>query len=134
MSIDDRHGPRLYARFLRGLLASRPKRQNLKAKSVSPAAQKVDLFDSPYPRQTNSTPNSARQSMEPDQHPQMYTQSFTMEPSDMSAQFGMNYSEYIAAPLPFESDLLQSMADPSVWPDMVMPGELICFTFIGYNS
>ena len=45
VAIDDHHSPKLYSRFLQGLLDKLQSSRRLKAKSESPAAHKTELHD-----------------------------------------------------------------------------------------
>ena len=137
VAIDDRHGPKLYSRFLESLLSSPAasldrsldKRQRIKAKSESPMAQKLELRDlSSMPRHSMSQPSSARPSVEPEgplPSDPTYTQGWSAEPVTMPSP-DANMNGYMVQPLPFEELLqsMQSVTDSSVWGDYgAMPGE-----------
>ncbi len=137
VAVDDGHYPKLYSRFLKGLLdtpmadVNRPvpiiKRESpvqeqralAKAKSVSPATQTHELFRSSSPsRGTSSTPSSARASQTPppldandfDQfgHMPMNTDAYSHSML-LSTDLPNVDNQYFAPLLPFDSELLQSM-------------------------
>ena len=129
VAIDDRHGPKLYARFLEGLLSTpaasldRPMSDKRKAKSVSPiATNKLELS----PLKSLSQPSSARPSAEPEEHPvgpTMYTQHLTTDPHQMQ---DLENSSFMIQPLPFEELLqsMQSVTESPTWGDFgAMPGK-----------
>ncbi|TCD60602.1 hypothetical protein EIP91_009820 [Steccherinum ochraceum] len=139
IAVDDRHCPKLYSKFLAGLLAtpmasvdhkSSPKAT--KAKSASPTSKRVELHNINLPgRGTASGPPSARPSASPppfpmdqngqvitgDDHAQQHMSPLTNE--------NMGYNNYFT-PLPLEPEFLQSMQaltdQAGGWPDMIMPG------------
>ncbi|KAJ3535551.1 hypothetical protein NM688_g6964 [Phlebia brevispora] len=136
VAIDDRHGPKLYARFLQGLLdspaASLERKRRVKAKSESPMTHKMELQETsiPPPRQSASQPNSARTSVEPEYSRQSqiagpsYAAHLSTDPSAMPIHdTGMN--DFMIQPMPLD-DILQSMqsvTDPESWGDFgSMPG------------
>ncbi|KAF7791677.1 hypothetical protein EIP86_002700 [Pleurotus ostreatoroseus] len=134
VSIDDRHGPKLYSRFLQGLLAtpaaSLERKHKIKAKSESPMVPRLELHDpGSAPRQSMSQPSSARPSAEPEAPPQgtqspFYAAQMTSDPNAMPmSDTGMN--DFMIQPLPFEELLhsMQSVTDPTQWGDFgAIPG------------
>lgn len=141
VAIDDRHGPKLYSRFLKGLLAmvvdNRGKVRRLKSSSSMPP-----------------TENPSRASSVPIASPATTTHSLSPPPSQAAMSFeqfapaggvadpfaptGLPVeqmdtmqgllapdADYFRPPLPFDNDILQSMqslTDPSVWQDIALPG------------
>lgn len=141
VAIDDRHGPKLYSRFLKGLLAmvvdNRGKVRRHKSSSSMP-----------------TTENPSRASSVPTASPATTTHSLSPPPSQAAMSFeqfapaggvadpfaptGLPVeqmdtmqgllapdAEYFRPPLPFDNDILQSMqslTDPSVWQDIALPG------------
>ena len=142
VSIDDRHGPKLYSRFLQGLLAtpaaSLERKHKIKAKSESPMVPRLELHDSgSAPRQSMSQPSSARPSAEPEAPPQgtqspYYAAQMTADPNAMPmSDTGMN--DFMIQPLPFEELLrsMQSVTDPTQWGDFgAMPGKRISLSTV----
>lgn len=132
VAIDEQHSPKLYSRFLKGLLdkaAARldrspaTTRKPLKAKSESPMVPKVELHGSVLAaRQSSSTPSSARPSLSPEREvsPSALLENyvpFSQEPDVLAMDVS---SPFFAPPLPF-NELLPSMADSSM---MGVPGKL----------
>ncbi|GJE88589.1 Zn(II)2Cys6 transcription factor [Phanerochaete sordida] len=130
VAIDEQHSPKLYSRFLKGLLdkaAARldrspaAARKPLKAKSESPMVPKVELHGSALAaRPSSSTPSSARPSLspEPETSPSALLENyvpFSQEPDVLAMDVS---SPFFAPPLPF-NELLPSMADSAI---MGVPG------------
>ena len=136
VAIDDRHGPKMYSRFLHGLLDT-----PLASVDHSPAALKRAARSagsssaSPEIRQSHvEIPDPPAVSIPPLQAP------VTVMPasdSHMYEPLGMRYNqssqpvdpaELFAPPLPFDDDLLHSMqtVTDANWANMVIPGQL-CF-------
>ena len=129
VAIDDHHSPKLYSRFLQGLLDKLQSRgadgRRLKAKSESPAAHKTELHDA-LPRAlrpSRSSPASVRDSASPEPKASALLEPFggaavmTQEPSELMPIDAAN--EFFAPPLPF-NELLPSMNDSSI---LGVPGE-----------
>ena len=121
VAIDDHHSPKLYSRFLQGLLDKISSKKKLKAKSESPATHKVELHDTVAAlRQSRSSPTSVRDSASPEPGSSLLepyiTGTMTQEPSELMSVDAS--SEFFAPPLPF-NDLLPSMNDSSL---MGVPG------------
>lgn len=145
VAVDERHGPKLYSSFLKSLLDSpgaqidRPpptqRRLMAKSKSVSPTIQKSNLQeDVRMLKQTASstpvTPALIRQSVSPEPEsksilPGVYSAT-SPEASDLlpPSGLGMDVSEslFFSPPLPYDPELLQTMTDPNIWPEVAMPG------------
>lgn len=181
VAVDDRHYPKLYSRFLKGLLDTPmakydpPKQQiqpNTKAQSESPTIRYGELRESSASsssaRGSVSNPSSARPSASPPPpnqplHPHHHSPSSSQshhhgasqhqhqhhqQPvDDFSQQLAAGLDPYSSAlfqghntlhvpdyfnpPLPFEPEMIQSMqslTDPSVYPD-VMSGQSLSFLF-----
>jgi len=159
IAIDDRHGPKLYSRFLKGLLATpmasvdtlspngmmntiglpnrRPARQHKSGSQGSFDLTTANKSNSASPFISNSPshpPPPADASLN------VFTSITGVDPSSMiqgqyatqSALFGQtdpapvaNINDWLPTPLPFDSELLQSMqsVQDSVWgQDLSMPG------------
>ncbi|KAH9041647.1 hypothetical protein EDB85DRAFT_2242516 [Lactarius pseudohatsudake] len=136
IGVDDRHGPRLYSRFVGGLLErvktppatsyrqSRSKRKspgfsatghqaNLTPPVARPAPPTVNYFE-PLPKRTTT----------PFDHFAFPTES---DPSALTTTtaLGLTASEFFYAPLPFDNDLLESMqtlSSLSEMHDTILPG------------
>ncbi|KAH9949980.1 hypothetical protein B0H21DRAFT_832802 [Amylocystis lapponica] len=151
VAIDERHGPMLYARFLQGLLASpmarldhspastkrntgsprnvKPKR-SVSSKSPPPASELENALGTGSARQSLSPPISDASPLTP---PQVSVDPYAQSQAGMAAyapqqQMVTDFTTppYLAAPLPFDSELLQTMhslTDLNTWPNMmVLPG------------
>ncbi|EKM52025.1 uncharacterized protein PHACADRAFT_101884 [Phanerochaete carnosa HHB-10118-sp] len=135
VAIDDQHSPKVYSRFLQGLLdkaAARldhspgPHRKQLKAKSESPMVQKIELHDGDlYSMQSSSNPRSARPSLSLSPEPEVRSPGLldsylpsplTHEPDIMTT----DSSPFFAPPLPF-NELLLFMDN---WSMLDVPGKL----------
>jgi hypothetical protein len=160
IAIDDRHGPKLYSRFLKGLLAtamarvdtlspngmvntnSLPQRRPVrkpksgsersfdlppayKSNSASPSASSTGSLPPPpadaildaFASVTNVDPFSTAQSRYANQSALL---------SQANPAPTTNVNDWFPTPLPFDSELLQSMqsVQDSVWgQDMSMPGQ-----------
>jgi hypothetical protein len=136
IGVDDRHGPRLFSRFLGGLLdrvktppttshrRSRSKRKspgssstvhhaNLSPPVTRQAAANLNYFE-PLPKRTTT----------PFDHFAFPTESNPSAVASASA-LGLTASEFFYSPLPFDPDLLQSMQSLSSLPgihDSILPG------------
>jgi hypothetical protein len=136
IGVDDRHGPRLYSRFISGLLervrtppttsyrSSRSKRKspgfsatvhhaNLTPPVARPAVASLNYFE-PLPKRTTT----------PFDHFAFSTES---DPSALAGTgaLGLTASEFFHSPLPFDNDLLESMQSLSSLSgihDSVLPG------------
>ncbi|TFK93973.1 hypothetical protein K466DRAFT_593952 [Polyporus arcularius HHB13444] len=143
IAIDDRHGPKMYSRFLKGLLET-----PLATIDHSPAALKRamrSLAASPSdldhaPDRTSASPGAPAASSPPGPSGEAGTsnQNPATSPADsqMFEGLGLQYpdpdqmsqpvdaAELYAPPLPFDSELLQSMQalTESNWANMVLPG------------
>ena len=137
IGVDDRHGPRLYSRFLGGLLervktpppaiSHRPSRSKRKSPGFSapvhhanlsppvarPAAANLNYFE-PLPKR-NTTPFD---------HFAFPTESDPSAPASTTG-LGLTASEFFYSPLPFDNDLLESMQSLSSLSeihDAMLPG------------
>ena len=139
IGVDDRHGPRLYSRFIAGLLervrtpptnsyrSSRSKRKspgfsatvhhaNLTPPVSKPAVANLNYnYFEPLPKRTTT----------PFDHFAFSTESNPSALADTGA-LGLTASEFFHSPLPFDSDLLESMQSLSSLSgihDSVLPGD-----------
>ncbi|KAI0091326.1 hypothetical protein BDY19DRAFT_886393 [Irpex rosettiformis] len=140
VAVDDRHGPKLYSSFLKNLLAApfaqvdRPliqKRTSAKSKSVSPTSQKTELLEDTKMGVSSVpvTPALPRPSMSPlIPNVQPIAGPINADSPEVVAGLGMemNVPDYFAPPLPFDSELLDSMT----WPDMAIPGTYLFFAIM----
>lgn len=144
VAIDDRHGPKLYARFLQGLLAtpmaridhspSSLKRDGRRSKTTSTASSPSHASTSA--RQSLSpTPGSTSTQSSPKPHtppptllPTTFNSTVTATSASqmshpMSSQLAASsFSAPMSPPLFFDSELIQSMQSVDVFPDVVLPG------------
>ncbi|OBZ72273.1 Protein priB [Grifola frondosa] len=149
VAVDDRHGPKLYSRFLKGLLSTPLARIDHSPGAVK-RVPKSNSASRP-PSRSDNVPEtaSARQSLSPPParpSPQSLPASLSPPPADPLAHIPMGMarsfpshiglpddnvsnidfgaSEFYSPPLPFDAELLQSMQSltGSGWPDMVIPG------------
>ncbi|KAJ7593031.1 hypothetical protein C8J56DRAFT_1023845 [Mycena floridula] len=141
VAIDERHGPKVHARFLRGLLAkvdkpSRSRKGSRRPKSSSSSA-------APSPGLRHESPASTANSLSPPAldsvlpsfdhqfsppNGQEYFQpsNYGQQPmSNSNLEMNVNMSDFFYPPLSFDPDIMDSMAsltDP-VWQDMAsIPG------------
>jgi hypothetical protein len=155
IAIDDRHGPKLYSKFLKGLLAAPMARSDSsipsgtiqKARRPKPAAQTPGLppagisfaVDHPSPA------TSASLSPPPRETALSFDTFAPVGPVDPFApefagssqvlQIGADdgnglsiMSDFFQPPLPFDENILQSfqsLTDPSGWQDTTLPGMYI---------
>ena len=130
IAIDDRHGPRLYARFFKGLLAkvNAPHARNHGKTRQSKSSSPVEAY--------LSSPGSTRNSLSPQPNHAALSFDQFAPPGGIADPFANNYmsqnlnavnmSDFFYPPLPYDSDIMQGMqtlADPA-WSDMAsLPGE-----------
>ncbi|KAG6888923.1 hypothetical protein C0995_004936 [Termitomyces sp. Mi166 len=152
ISIDDRHGPGLYARFLKGLLAA-PMAQvdptspppPLRKTRVSPAVSFRTM------ERINTRATSSSLSPVPRQEALSFENFAPVGPMDPFAPFssgasnslalqiggeaGPNLpSDFFQPPLPFDDAIMhsmQSLSDPNVWHDITLPSNFNWNTFEG---
>ncbi|KZT00764.1 uncharacterized protein LAESUDRAFT_764298 [Laetiporus sulphureus 93-53] len=145
VAIDDRHGPKLYARFLHGLLSTPIARID-----HSPASLRRDGVSrrSTKHSSASSGTSSARQSLSPPppvsntSSPKAFTPhtpppTVTHAPFDhlnhsppatvsgspqLQMQSNLEAPGFFSPPLFYDAELIQSMQSISDWPDMVLPG------------
>ncbi|KAI0635754.1 hypothetical protein C8Q77DRAFT_1155518 [Trametes polyzona] len=145
VAVDDRHGPKLYSRFLKGLLETplasvdhSPSALRRSMKPLPPAAPSPDSrpgSSSPMPPTPVNVPPPPPQQDGSGKEPQNFaeqissgddTQMFeglNLVYPDQPGQT-INAAELYSPPLPFDQELLQSMqtlTDPN-WSNMVLPG------------
>ncbi|KAK0469828.1 uncharacterized protein EV420DRAFT_69089 [Desarmillaria tabescens] len=141
VAIDDRHGPKLYSRFLKGLLAmvvdSRGKVRRPKSSSSMPTTENASRSSSVFAASPATTTHSL--SPPPSQAAMSFEQfapaggvadpfaptGLPVEQMDTMQGLLAPDTEYFRPPLPFDNDILQSMqslTDPSVWQDIALPG------------
>ncbi|KZT73649.1 hypothetical protein DAEQUDRAFT_721712 [Daedalea quercina L-15889] len=146
VAIDDRHGPKLYARFLQGLLSTPMARID-----HSPSSLRRDATASRRFKTTSSTASSpshpgtsTRQSLSPtpgstsaQSSPKPHTPSPALPSASSSTPAVVAAGSYLptssqvamsgfvapmSPPLFFDSELIQSMQSVDVFPDVVLPG------------
>lgn len=138
ISVDDRHGPRLYSRFLRGLFErvktppAKIPRSRSKRKSPGQPAPAPELRVSVQPQQPikdvcmNHFEPLPAQPSTPFDHFAWPTEVDPSASADNSALgLGLHASEFFYAPLPFDSDLvesMQSLSSLSEMQDATLPG------------
>jgi len=146
IAIDNRHGPKLYARFLKGLLASpmvaepnspgytRPSRRktNRSKSSSTQSGEFSELPNSGVHSFDHASPASTAHSLSPP--PSQAAMSFdqfapsggAIDPfasGDHYPLHGSSYDmDYISGPLPDDDELMrmQSMTDPTMWQDVTV--------------
>lgn len=149
VAIDDRHGPKLYARFLQCLLSTPmaridPSPSSLRRDPAAPRRSKTTSSTASSPSHP-STPT--RQSLSPapasastQSSPKPYTPSPTSRPTTSNSPSpralpsqvaqtatsshvaASSFTAPIAPPLFFDSEMIQSMQSVDVFPDVVLPG------------
>ncbi|GBE88352.1 hypothetical protein SCP_1301670 [Sparassis crispa] len=157
VGIDDRHGPKLYSLFLKGLLATPMaridhspgsiNRDTFAARRVAQKYQKNQLSSSSSSQsdfgQSASPPPSSGSSLNtnsPQQNPLSvgpYGPQTQPGPTVFQSQYPtisqMSTPEFLAPPLPFDHEMIQSMqslTDPNIWPDIALPG----FNWMGMQT
>jgi hypothetical protein len=150
VAIDDRHGPKLYSRFLKGLLASRMARDDVhspgsrrtspKARNNKSAHSQTSTPDQEHSFDFSQSSFDLPSPMSP--HPTEAAMSFDQfapvsagidpfvtgqAPAHMDQNrigLGMNIPDFFQPPLPFDDEILQSMQSLSdQWTDMPsLPG------------
>ncbi|KAI0370391.1 hypothetical protein BV20DRAFT_1074886 [Pilatotrama ljubarskyi] len=142
VAVDERHGPKLYSRFLKGLLetplASIDHSPNALKRSTKPLAPSPSTPDSrpgssspmpPTPVNVPQPPPEQTGAKEPQHFGQISSADAQMFEGlelgypDQHGQM-IDSTELYSPPLPFDHDLLQSMqslTDPN-WSNMVLPG------------
>ncbi|KAH9064023.1 hypothetical protein EDB87DRAFT_1701527 [Lactarius vividus] len=136
IGVDDRHGPRLYSRFIGGLLervktapatSYRPSRSKRKSPGFSTTGHHVNLTPPvarPAPHIVNYFEPLPKRTTTPFDHFAFPTES---DPSALTTTtaLGLTASEFFYAPLPFDNDLLESMqtlSSLSEMHDTMLPG------------
>ena len=136
IGVDDRHGPRLYSRFIGGLLervktlplnSFRPPRSKRKSPGFSATERQANLAP-PVARPAAPTTNYfeplPKRTTTPFDHLAFPTES---DPSPLASTtgLGLTASELFYSPLPFDRDLLESMqslSSLSEMQDAMLPG------------
>lgn len=133
IGVDDRHGPRLYSRFIGGLLervktppapSYRPSRSKRRSPGFSATGHHANLAP-PVARPTaalNYFEPLPKRTTTPFDHFAFPTES---DPSALTTALGLTASEFFYAPLPFDNDLLESMQSLSSLSEMhdaMLPG------------
>ncbi|KAH9929980.1 uncharacterized protein B0H18DRAFT_1117054 [Fomitopsis serialis] len=144
VAIDDRHGPKLYARFLQGLLntpmaridhsPSSLKRDSRRSKTTSIASSPSHASTSarqslsPAPDSTSTQSSPKPHTPPPTLSPTIFSSTITATSASqmshpMSSQLAASsFSAPMSPPLFFDSELIQSMQSVDVFPDVVLPG------------
>ncbi|KAI0267719.1 hypothetical protein BC834DRAFT_821940 [Gloeopeniophorella convolvens] len=139
IGIDERHGPRLYSRFIGSLLehVKTPppaKLRSSRSKRPSPdppaASANTDASLAPPPIQTQANPINYFDPLPPRfstpfDHFGMPTENDQAAVASGGSALGLMASDFFYAPLPLDNDLLQSMQSLSSLPDMqgsMVPG------------
>ncbi|KII89885.1 hypothetical protein PLICRDRAFT_108635 [Plicaturopsis crispa FD-325 SS-3] len=150
IAIDDRHGPKLYSRFLKGLLATPMARVDSQSpsdlKTRQPSLPRQSSSETSIESITGSSvyvtspgedaplspqPTSAT-SMAFDQFAPLLDGAESLAPTgrraslDTQPMLNMDATDLFRPPLPFDDELLQSMQQLSnhAWHDTAIPGEL----------
>jgi hypothetical protein len=138
IGVDDRHGPRLYSRFLHGLFErvrtppGKISRSRSKRKAPGRLAPAPELSTNVQPREHPMKPVSMNH-FEPLAVPQRSTPfdhfawPTEVDPSagGSALGLGLHASEFFYSPLPFDSDLvesMQSLSSLSEMQDATLPG------------
>ncbi|CDO74907.1 hypothetical protein BN946_scf184988.g14 [Trametes cinnabarina] len=145
VAVDDRHGPKLYSRFLKGLLetplASIDHPPHVLKRAERPPAPSPGTPDSgserpdssPMPRTPVHVPHPPPSDQTTTKEQQTFLQTSPQD-TQMFEGFELGYpdqstlmdnsADFYSAPLPFDQEFLQSMqslTDPN-WSNMVLPG------------
>lgn len=142
VAIDDLHGPKLYSRFLKGLLATPMAQVNPSATLAPPQPQRHRVNSGPEQSQPmteeqsppvyllDTLPPPKQNAMTFDQDPSLSVlPTYNIGPDgnfDQNA-IGLTTSRLFSPPLPFDNDLLVSMTNTSVWGETTLPGKPICY-------
>jgi hypothetical protein len=135
IGVDDRHGPRLYARFIGGLLervktppakSTRSSRSRRRNPEISTTEHQITLSPlAVQPPPINYFEPLPAQSTTPFDHFAFPTDIDPLACVGGGSALGLTASEFFYAPLPFDSDLLESMQSLSSLPEMsdaMLPG------------
>ena len=136
VAIDDKHGPKLYSRLLKGLLATvkldapYPGRRT-PSHTRKPSSRNSSLLSpSASPPSTSST-SPTRPTVTHLNISQIQAEDGRSSPADgssggsPSSMQGLHVQEFFAPPLPFDGELLHSMQDltsSTEWDGMALPG------------
>jgi hypothetical protein len=147
ISVDDRHGPRLYSRFMGGLLEAvkappakpsrtpRSKRKTSGPPASEPQANLVPPPKATHPISTNYFDPLPARTTTPFDHFALPTE---VDPSASAggSALGLTASEFFYSPLPFDRDLVESMQSLTSLPEMhdaLLPGTHVC-TYLGSSD
>jgi hypothetical protein len=156
IAIDDRHGPKLYSKFLKGLLAapmarvdSTPSARKARRPKSSSGQTPEPTSEANYGVYNHPSPAGSASLSPPPRSTALSFDSFapvgatdpfapelagTSNPLNISGVdegTGINMSNFFQPPLPFDEDILQSMqslSDPSGWQDTTLPCMFFSFT------
>jgi hypothetical protein len=134
IAIDDHHGPKLYSRFLQGLLdtakfdpTSTKRTPRLKTKSQSP--RPFDQLTTPVmsvrPSPTPTSAQSLRSAPLLTEPPYDYTLQSGQRCPPGSSVPNMDVPEFFVSPVSFDREILQSMhtlTNSTDWNGMALPG------------
>lgn len=142
VAIDDKHGPKLYSRLLKGLLATvkldapypgrRTPSHTRKPSSKNPSSLAPDATSpsrsslSPVPNVTHLNIDQIYQTQVDEGQSPPSDGTFGSSPSSMK---GLNVQDFFAPPLPFDGELLHSIQDltnSTEWEGMALPGTCHC--------
>ncbi|KAF9069221.1 hypothetical protein BDP27DRAFT_737390 [Rhodocollybia butyracea] len=138
IAIDNRHGPKLYARFLKGLLAS-PMVADPNSPNSKPARRKSNQYKLSPAQNNDSTDFTSNMYNQAFEHASPATTTHSLSPPP--SQAAMSFEQFapaggvidpFAPVLPgydsammdyiIPDDGLQSLTDPSMWPDVTASG------------
>ena len=148
VAIDDRHGPKMYSRFLKGLLETplatidhSPAALKRALKSLAPSPSDLNhASDRPsaspappaasVPAPSGETETSNRNSATSPTDSQMFDGLGLQYPDPGQMSQPVDAAELYSPPLPFDSDLLHSMQalTEANWSNMVLPGMSCSFS------
>ena len=141
VAIDDKHGPKLYSRLLKGLLAtvkldapypgrrtpSHTRKPSSRSSSALTSTEASPSRPSMSPVKTNFTHSNISQIQMDDGRDSPVDGSSGESPSSMN---GLNAHEFLAPPLPFDGELLDSMhnlTNSTEWEGVALPGARCTF-------
>jgi hypothetical protein len=123
VAIDDRHGPKLYSRFLQGLLAKPLAKLDPSAPDMTPPAASSP---SPPPTEAISSFDNFRPAGGIDPYAPDDAAVYVMNPNaGANSSNDLLMSDYFQPELPFDDEIvrsIQDLRDPSGWQDISIPG------------
>jgi len=135
VAIDDKHGPKLYSRLLKGLLTTvRLDAPYPGGRTPSRTRKPPSKNSSSFVSGATSPTRSSLRPVTPDMHPpisQIQAEEAQSPTGDGSSggspasMQGLNVQEFFAPPLPFDGELLHSMQNLTTsteWEGMALPG------------